>query len=272
VDYDALVMKSQAWRRLTERSEILPILEKDRLYAGYAIGDLEPGLFEHCDWFGAEERSPRGKQAQALALCYHDFRPPVLFVMGDPAGVEAIVREAPLPARVYLNCRGEHLAAAGVSYTWVEMTPMWRMALRVETFKPVAADCAVLGASDAEEVSRLFALGGGEAFRPGQMEGGIYRGIRQAGRLVAVAGTHLVSHTFGIAAIGNVFTDPEWRGHGFGTAATAAVAGQLLTSGLRDIILNVSQANTAAIRVYEHLGFARYCGFSEGPARKSQGR
>ena len=31
---------------LTDKAQILSYLETDRLYAAYAIGDLEPGMFE----------------------------------------------------------------------------------------------------------------------------------------------------------------------------------------------------------------------------------
>jgi len=36
--------------------------------------------------------------------------------------------------------------------------------------------------------------------------------------------------------------------------------------GLWTVALNVSQRNTAALGVYERLGFARYCAFYEGLA------
>ena len=41
-------------RRLTDKSEILAYLETDRLYAAYAIGDLEQDMYEQCTWIGAE--------------------------------------------------------------------------------------------------------------------------------------------------------------------------------------------------------------------------
>jgi ribosomal protein S18 acetylase RimI-like enzyme len=267
---------SATWRRLSDKSEILAFLETDRLYAGYAIGDLEPGLFEHCEWFGAVDeaaggsRGPRGCRLRSLVLCYRNFKPPVLFVMGDPDSVGDIVGQAPLPADVYLNCREDHLSVVGAVLAWDRMTPMWRMALAAAAFRPAtgrAAEVVDLQASDAGEISGLFASGGGEAFRPGQMERGVYRGVRVGGRLVAIAGTHLVSPIFGIGAVGNVFTHPDWRRRGFGAAATSAVAAALLGQGLGDVILNVSQANPGAIRVYESLGFTRHCSFVEGPAR-----
>jgi hypothetical protein len=55
---------------LTDKSQILAYLESDRLYAAYAIGDMEPALFAHCAWLGAE----RDGRLQALALHYGGLR------------------------------------------------------------------------------------------------------------------------------------------------------------------------------------------------------
>jgi ribosomal protein S18 acetylase RimI-like enzyme len=49
-------------------------------------------------------------------------------------------------------------------------------------------------------------------------------------------------------------------------ATTSAVVEELLRQGIRDIILNVGQANEGAVRIYERLGFERYCPFFEGTA------
>ena len=59
-------------------------------------------------------------------------------------------------------------------------------------------------------------------------------------RLVAVAGTHLVSPTYGVAAVGNVFTHPGHRRQGYASAATSAVVTELLDRGIQDVILNGS--------------------------------
>ncbi|MDO9065934.1 MAG: hypothetical protein Q7U96_02485 [Chloroflexota bacterium] len=50
-------------RRLEDKEEIFSILKQDRLYAAYAIGDLESGLFEKCQWAAAYE------DGKAKALC-----------------------------------------------------------------------------------------------------------------------------------------------------------------------------------------------------------
>jgi predicted GNAT family acetyltransferase len=47
---------------------------------------------------------------------------------------------------------------------------------------------------------------------------------------------------------------------------TGAVAAELVGRGVRTVALNVNQGNATAIRVYERLGFVRYCAFVEGVA------
>jgi GNAT superfamily N-acetyltransferase len=252
---------------LTNRSRIQAYLETDRLYAAYAIGDLELGLFELCEWAGAvvEDR------LQALALHYHGLEPPALFVMGSIDGLRAIFREGLGPRRVYLTCREEHLPVTREFYAWEKVIPMWRMVLPPSSFNPVEGDCLRLGETHAGPLAALYATGGGAiAFSPSQLAGGVFYGAFAGGQLVAAAGTHLVSPAYSVAAVGNVFTHPEYRGLGYGSATTTAVVAELLACPIRDVVLNVGQENGRAIRIYERLGFERYCPFLEGPASISR--
>jgi GNAT superfamily N-acetyltransferase len=248
--------------RLEERSEIGAFLETDRLYTAYALGDLEPGLFEDCTWAGAW----RAGVQEALILHYRGLRPAALFLAGTSAGLRAILERELRPGPVYLTCRPEQVALAQAFYRWPEPVPMWRMVLRQGAFKPVASDCVRLRAADAQELEALYELGGGLAFSPAQVEQGVFFGIYEQGELVSAGGTHLASPTYGVAAVGNVFTHPQHRGRGLGTATTSAVVEALQRMAIRDIVLNVGQANEGAARIYERLGFERYCPFFEGPA------
>ena len=247
---------------LTDRSQILAFLETDRLYAAYAIGDLEPEMFVQSAWAGAE----RDGRMEALALHFRGLKPPALFLMGDPDGLRAILEDVLCPERVYLTCRTKHLPVACDFYEWNETISMWRMVLHLARFRPVEGDCARLTPAHSDQLAQLYALGGGNAFGPAQVPHGVFYGIFTDGQLVAAAGTHLVSPTYGVAAVGNIFTHPAYRGRGHGTATTSAVLAELLQRGIRDVVLNVDQKNESAIRVYERLGFERYCPFLEGTA------
>jgi GNAT superfamily N-acetyltransferase len=249
-------------RELTDKAEILAYLETDRLYAAYAIGDLEPGMFEQSTWAGAEVEG----RLQALALHFRGLKIPALFLMGDADGLRAMLEDVPYPERVYFTCHAGHLGVTRDFYVWDEVVPMWRMVLQPGRFRPVQDDCLRLGPVHAGQLEELYALGEGNAFSPAQMEPGVFYGVPVDGRLVAAAGTHLVSPTYGVAAVGNVFTHPDYRGRGYGTLTTSAVVAGLLQMGIPDVVLNVEQDNAVAVRLYGRLGFERYCPFLEGPA------
>jgi len=257
------------WRttELTDKREILAFLQSDRRYAAYAIGDLEDVMFEQSAWAGAE----RGGQLRALVLHFRALTIPALFLMGENDGLRAILQQSLRPERVFFMCRTEHLAMTQRFYAWEGTNPMWRMVLQPSRFRPVEGDCIRLVPAHYHQLLQLYTGGGGDAFNLMQLEHGVFFGVVVQGQLVAVAGTHLLSPTYGVAALGNVFTHPDYCGRGYGTLTTAAVVAELLRLGIPDIVLNVSQANSAAIRIYERLGFARYCPFLEGAAWVKEG-
>lgn len=250
-------------RKLAEKDEILAFLQQDRYYAAYAIGDLEPDFFSQCEWFAARE----GGRIRSLALRFTSLDPHVLFTMGASEGLTLILGSALRPERVYLTARSEHLPAVRAFYSLGEIKPMLRMAVQSEDFHPVNGKALKLGPAYCGELKRLYSLGEstGEsvvAFSPYQLAQGVFYGIEKRGRLVAAAGTHLVAPTYGVAAVGNVFTDPDYRGRGYATLCTSAVTKELLARGL-DVVLNVQEGNADAIHIYEKLGYRTYCRFIE---------
>jgi ribosomal protein S18 acetylase RimI-like enzyme len=245
-------------RTLTNKDEILAFLQQDRLYAAYAIGDLEPNLFAQCQWFGAEN----DERMLALALFFTGLQPPALFTMGNTDGLAAILALALQPKRAYFTCRAEHLPVVEASYALDEVEEMFRMAIAPADFRHVSDPATKLDLSHLDALHQLYRLGGGDAFAPYQFRDGIYYGIEVGGRLVSAAGTHLVSPTFGVAGVGNIFTHPDYRRRGYATACTSHVVEELLAQGL-DIVLNVNRENTEAIGIYERLGFHRCCPYIE---------
>jgi ribosomal protein S18 acetylase RimI-like enzyme len=250
---------------VADKERLLAFLDTDRLYAAYAIGDLEEELFGQCDWAGAE----RAGRLRALGLHFRGLSPAALFLMGDPDGLRILLRSVLHPGRVYLTCRPEHLPAAGETYAWEgEPHPMWRMHLRRREIPPARTACVRLTAGDAGPVRELVALGELSGYSETQIARGVFYGIFEDGRLAALAGTHLVSPNYGVAGVGNIFTRPDRRRRGLGRAVVSAVLAELIRTGIRDIVLNVRRENAPAVHLYESLGFERYCGFLEGPASR----
>jgi ribosomal protein S18 acetylase RimI-like enzyme len=248
------------------REAIRALLVTDRPWSVYALGDLAPGFFEECEWAVVEGARP------AVALVYRGFGTPILFTLGDPEALRPLLARFHEETRLSLSVRLEALAVVEEFWQVPERTAMWRMLLPPEQLRPVPHPAMRrLAAADVPALERLYADGAesGEApdfFHPSMIEQGIFYGIAEDEELVAAAGTHLVSVGEGVGAIGNVYTRRDRRGRGLAGAVTTAVAGALQDAGIRTVALNVAQANAGAVRVYERLGFERYCPFYEGLA------
>jgi GNAT superfamily N-acetyltransferase len=247
-------------KELTDKDEILSFLEIDRLYASYAIGDLETDLFEQTAWFGADSDG----QIHSLAMLFRGVKVPVLFLMGNSDGLRAILDHVFSPEPAYINCRSEHRRIVQEIYRWDEPIAVWRMALNRKRFHTVKGTCIRLTTDYADMLEKFYEDGGMPGFTRGQLGQGVFYGILKNGRLIAAGGTHLVSRDYNVAAVGNVFTHPDYRGQGYGAATTGAVSAELVRLGIRDIVLNVGQRNTSAVHIYEKIGFQCYCSFFEG--------
>ena len=89
-------------------------------------------------------------------------------------------------------------------------------------------------------------------FLPRTIELGGYLGIREEGKLVAMAGRRL--NPPGWVEISAVCTDEEYRGRGFAARLVKAVAAGIQDEGMMPF-LHTGADNVDAIRLYEKLGF-----------------
>ena len=94
------------------------------------------------------------------------------------------------------------------------------------------------------------------------MGAGIYYGVRRGTRLIAAAGTHVISPQLGLAAVGNVYTHREYRGQGLGKVVTSAVTAELFQS-CDTVVLNVRADNPPALALYRALGYRAATEFEE---------
>jgi len=117
-------------------------------------------------------------------------------------------------------------------------------------------DLLPLGTADTDEVMSLVELTEPGPFRPRTIELGAYVGVRQAGRLMAMAGQRL--HLPGWREISAVCTHPDARRQGLGAALTLWVAGHIREQG-EEALLHVLATNESAVRLYEALGFEIRC-------------
>ncbi|HJP88244.1 MAG TPA: GNAT family N-acetyltransferase [Candidatus Limnocylindrales bacterium] len=243
----------------TDRDAIRAFLERDRLFGAYALADLEDREASRAKWGIAKS----GGDIVSLVLEYGGPSPQPLYVVGRDDGVEQILRDVIKPSIAYLACLPATLPAVERRYRVEHGPQMVRMWVDRTTFRP-AEDPGVepLGPADAGELNRLYRLGFGSWLPPQSIAEGVYRGIRVNGRLVAAAGTHVIGRRAGIAVVGNVLTQPEFRGRGYAQATTGAVTAALLEF-CDHVVLNVRSDNPPALNAYRRLGYAEHVRFEE---------
>jgi len=116
-----------------------------------------------------------------------------------------------------------------------------------------APEALALGDADVPEMLALTQLTNPGPFLERTIEMGDYIGVRDAGKLVAMAGERF--HVPGWTEISAVCTAPTHRGQGLATRLLRAVAAGIEARG-EGVFLHVVATNTGAIRLYEALGFS----------------
>ena len=245
-------------RSLSDRALLRDFLERDRLFAAYAICDLDDREFARTRWGGAFE----GDALVAVALEYAGLSPQPLFVLGTDSGIGAILRDVIRPRAAYVAALTETLPAVAATYRIDPGPQMVRMWVDRSTFRPYPSEVRRLLPVEIGDLNRLYQLGFASWLPSAAISDGVYYGLRVNGQLVSAAGTHVVSQSAKLAVVGNVLTHADYRGRGFATAVTGAVTADLLRT-CDQVVLNVRADNPPALNAYRRLGYAEHVRFEE---------
>jgi ribosomal protein S18 acetylase RimI-like enzyme len=225
----------------------------------YELGDLDPFFWPHTRWWGLADADGG---LSAVALLYSGASVPTLLALGrrgDEALASLVTAIASrLPERIYSHLAPGLLPRLGARWEPTHHGRHLKMQLAGPLPSPaLAAEAACLGPGDRDELLALYERAyPGNWFDARMLESGQYYGLRRDGVLVCVAGIHVFSPRYRVAALGNVTTDPHHRGRGLASAVTARVCQSLRGAGIETIGLNVLADNAAAIACYRRLGFA----------------
>jgi len=245
-----------------DKSAIENAVSSDRVRALYQLGDLDDYYFDKCRWFFVFD----GDHFKALILIYESAGT-TFIPLGSPDAVDLFLNRNPelLPQRFYSAWWPEFDDLMSDRFYVPNAEAMYRMALDRDCFIPVESEIRSreLGLDDIRKVKLLLDSYPGNFFEEYQLETGFYRGVFDGDDLVAMAGVHTVNRNMGVAAIGNVVTDRNYRGRGFGTVVTSHVA-EILFREVDIIGLNVAQSNIAAVKAYRRIGFDARLDFYEG--------
>lgn len=125
--------------------------------------------------------------------------------------------------------------------------------------RALADECTAaqpLGDADAPEMLALAQLTEPGPFLARTHAMGRFIGVREGGRLLAMAGERFRPE--GHTEVSGVCTHPDARGRGLARTLSAAVSARIQARG-ETPFLHAWQSNVAAIRLYESLGFVLRC-------------
>jgi RimJ/RimL family protein N-acetyltransferase len=252
-------------RETADRAMLRAFLETDRLYAAYALCDLDDREFLRTRWGVAFSAG----RPIAVVLQYAGYSPQPIFVMGENEGIEAILANVIKPRTAYVAALPVHLPAIAACYRVDSGPAMQRMWVDAAHFRPFPADVERLLPVEIGELNRLYQLGFAAWLPASAIADGLYYGIRVGGHLVSAAGTHVISSAARLAVVGNVMTHADFRGRGYATAVTSAVTAELLRFCDR-VVLNVRADNPPALAAYRRLGYQIHVTFEERLIHRSE--
>jgi GNAT superfamily N-acetyltransferase len=257
---------------LTDKARIEAFLRRNAELHIYSLGDLDDFFWPRTTWYGWQKDG----EVQDIVLIYvSPGLPIVVGIAEQPSTMSERMREvtALLPQRFYA-----HLSP-GVEDVFQETHqldfhgPHYKMALR-DTSHLAGVDCSAavrLGQQDLDELVRLYDQSyPGNWFDPRMLQTGQYFGLRENRRLVSVAGVHVYSERYRVAAVGNVVTHPAHRNKGYGRTVTARLCRSLLET-VDHVGLNVKADNDTAMACYRQIGFEIIAPYGEFTVEQKSG-
>jgi len=231
-------------------------LERDRLYAAYALGSIEQESWSSCT---ALRASVEGRPRALYMLIQPAETVTTLLVMGEPRALEETFYHPAAGAPIaWINAKDEHLECLKRHWLLENPEPMLRMWATKESFAEPENngnfDLRRLRPRDKEALQEAYDAAFGTPTAARLMHRGPYFGVWKRNRLISVAGTHFIAPDIGLTAIGNVWTRPRFRGKGLATLVVGAVTRELLAD-YEVVVLSVREDNAAAKAAYERVGY-----------------
>lgn len=242
--------------RLYDKNRIEAFLRKNVYLHIYSIGDLDDFFFHDTLWYGWQESG----EIQAVALLYTASDVPTLLALSEQQDVMWELVQSifhALPEKFYAHLSPAVAEAVEGQCKIRSHGKHYKMGL-INKSLLYDIDCSQvvrLTENDQDEMLVLYQEGyRNNWFNPRMLQTKQYFGLRLKNRLVSVAGVHIYSEQYKVAALGNIVTHPDYRGRHFGKVVTAALC-QSLSEHVDNIGLNVKADNAAAIALYKKLGF-----------------
>lgn len=251
---------------LQDKNELESFLRKNIPLHIYSIGDLDDFYWKYTSWYGLKDEGG----LKAVVLLYKAVNPTVLLAlckdeelcyMNDLlTGILQV-----LPKKIYSHLTPGVENIFSKNFSILQNGNYCKMLLDIDKIPDDLDSEEVIRLSqyDINALNELYSLSYPDnSFDPRMLETGMYFGIREGEKIISVAGVHVFSKQYRIAALGNITTHRDHRGRGLGTKVTLRLCRELIKHA--DVIgLNVSVHNISAIKCYEKIGFKRIALYNE---------
>ncbi|NNG01928.1 MAG: GNAT family N-acetyltransferase [Desulfobacteraceae bacterium] len=249
---------------LHDKATIERVLRKNVHLHIYSIGDLDDFFWPYTTWYATRDNAG----ISAIALLYTGQSVPALLALSEkPDRMRSLLRSILhlLPHRFYAHLSPGVESVLRNFYHLDHYGEHLKMALFDQSQVAVGgcANACPLGRDDVNEIVEFYKQCYPENwFDPRMLETNQYFGIRIDDRLVSVAGIHVYSTEYKVAALGNIATSSARRNAGYARQVTAETCRSLL-EGVHHIGLNVKADNDPAISCYRKLGFDIVASYDE---------
>ena len=243
-------------RQISDRKKLANYFRQDLPTHAYSLGDLDDFYWPRTTYYGED----REQEISRVALLYRGEGLPILLALGSEGFFHDDYYRSLIP--LLPNSFYAHFSP-GLEDLFSQD---YEINDHGDHYKMSLVEPGALGSSSLESPYRLNAISLSElqnlyrlsypenAFDPQMLSTGKYFGCLSGGELVSVAGVHVYSSHYRVAALGNITTHPDHRNQGYARFATNSLCHDLLEE-VDYIGLNVKADNLPAILLYQSLGF-----------------
>ena len=255
--------------QITDRDLLAKYFRRDTYLHLYSLGDLDDFYWPHTRYYGI--KSPSG--LKKVVLFYQGEGPTIFLALGASGTFDRYDIEQWMgisPDQIYAHLSPGLIDHFRNSYLIDDHGQHFKMGLvdfsLVKEIDTTGTES--ITDADLDELKHLFQISYPDnAFDPRMIQTGQYFGYRKNHQLVCIGGVHVYSPTYGVAAIGNITTHPEFRNQGLARVVTARICTQLMDK-VKTIGLNVKSDNGAAVHLYQSLGFEISANYGEFSLKK----
>jgi ribosomal protein S18 acetylase RimI-like enzyme len=240
---------------LYDKSAIRAFLRQNAELQIYCIGDLDDFFWPDTTWYGLVENG----NIQSIALLYAGMEVPTLLMFYEKSpdfSLRLLECIKPfLPEKFFAHLSPGLVEAFGKENIIENYGVHYKMALRKTPSEINDANIRRLSIVDLPVIQEFYLIAYPQNwFDKRMLETKKYFGYFINDRLAGIAGIHVYSREYKVAALGNIATLPDYRGKQIGFRLTSKLCGDLIKE-VDNIGLNVKADNESAIKCYYKTGF-----------------